>query len=76
MSDASCDPDEESVKDMIDFLEHMDHDVSSWEAEFLDSIMKQRRAGQSLSPNQRAKLEEIWEEYQNKTEFDRDDKDD
>lgn len=76
MSDASCD-EGEHIENMIDFLEHMDHDLTSWEAEFLDSIMKQRRAGGSLSPNQRAKLEEIWETYTTEAEIDRQfDKDD
>lgn len=69
MSDASCDPDAEAVEEMLHFLDTMDRDVSSWEAEFLDSVMKQRRAGGTLSPKQREKLEEMYEKYTNEQEF-------
>lgn len=70
MSDASFDIEEEHIKDMIDFLETMEDNLTPWEEEFLNSVMKQRRGG-TLSPNQRAKLEEIWEKYLQEIEIDR-----
>jgi hypothetical protein len=44
-------------------LDSMDRDVTSWEADFLESVMKALRAGQPLSNGRKEKLEEMWDKY-------------
>lgn len=44
-------------------LDEMEEDVTSWEADFLDSILKALHHGRTLSPKQAERLEEMHEKY-------------
>lgn len=44
-------------------LDEMEVDVTSWEAGFLDSIMKQLRAGRALSQKQIETLNRMSDQY-------------
>jgi hypothetical protein len=50
-------------RDMARELDSMDRDVTSWEANFLESVMKALRAGRALSDRQKEKLDEMWDKY-------------
>lgn len=49
--------------EMAEELDAMERDVSSWEAEFLESILKQLREARPLTPKQEDKLEEMYRNY-------------
>jgi hypothetical protein len=44
-------------------LDHMEEDVTPWEADFLDSILKILSRGGTLSPKQAERLEGMHEKY-------------
>lgn len=49
--------------EMATELDQMEEDVTSWEAGFLDTVLKRLRSGQALTTGQATKLEEIHEEH-------------
>lgn len=44
-------------------LDSMERDVTSWEASFLDSVLKCLRGGRPLGEKRENKLEEMWDKY-------------
>jgi hypothetical protein len=50
-------------RDMARELDSMERDVTSWEANFIESVLKALRSGKSLSNPQKEKLEEMWDKY-------------
>ena len=57
----------ETIRRQLDQAEALDHmedvDVTSWEAEFLDSVLKQLRAGRALSQKQIDVLNRMSNQY-------------
>ena len=57
----------ETIRRQLDQAEALDHmedvDVTSWEAEFLDSVLKQLRAGRALSQKQIDVLNRMSSQY-------------
>ena len=51
---------------MIDDCQRRDKLLSSWDADFLESIRERLDSNRLLSPKQIAKLEEIWEKATSK----------
>jgi hypothetical protein len=44
-------------------LDTMTRSVSAWEAEFLESVLRQMQQGRTLSPKQRAVITRMCEKY-------------
>ncbi len=53
----------EEYLEMAQDLDGMDEDVTSWEANFLDSILTHLRNGGRLSPNRVNSLKDMYEKY-------------
>ncbi|MGH9391937.1 MAG: hypothetical protein ACRD1Z_20230 [Vicinamibacteria bacterium] len=49
--------------EMAQELDGMERDVTSWEAGFLDTVLKRLREGRVLTEGQAEKLEQIHREY-------------
>lgn len=49
--------------EMAEELDRMERDVTSWEAEFLDSILKRLRSGTALTERQAKTLQEMRWKY-------------
>jgi len=52
-----------TLLEMAVALDGMDRDVSSWEADFLESVLLRLNDGRPISPKQEAKLRELHERY-------------
>ena len=48
---------------MVKALDEMDRDVTSWEADFLSSILDSLYFGLALTQKQAVRLEEMYERY-------------
>ena len=55
--------------EMAKALDGMDRDLPTWEANFLDSILKRLGRGGTLTQLQTSKLVEIWRKYFDPDEY-------
>lgn len=54
------------VDDVLDTIEkHFSDRLSDWEAQFIESLQKQREYGKALSEKQKAKLDDVFERASN-----------
>jgi hypothetical protein len=56
--------------ELVKELDHMDVDVTSWEAEFIDSVLRQLEAKTPLTPKQLAVVQRMVETYELETDYD------
>lgn len=49
--------------EMAQALDSMERDVTSWEADFIESVLKRLKAGRPLSPKQAESLEGMHRKY-------------
>jgi hypothetical protein len=49
--------------EMAEAIDGMERSVTSWEAEFLDSVLVRLREGRSISEKQESKIRELYERY-------------
>ena len=55
--------DNAELLEMAQELDGMERSVSSWEADFLESVLTRLREGRDLSEKQEAKLRQVHEKY-------------
>ena len=60
----------EKQLDLVKELDHADVDVTSWEASFLDSILKQLEAKRPLTPKQLDVVQRMIKTYDIETDYD------
>lgn len=56
-------PDIEEHLELAKELDGMEREISSWEVDFLENVLKRLRAGRSLSAKQQAALMEMHAKY-------------
>ena len=52
-----------TLREMAEALNDMERDMTSWEADFHDCVLKKLRAKEPLTSKEDAKLREIYEKY-------------
>lgn len=62
---ASANPEDPrlALLEMAEAIDKMDADCSTWEGEFLESVLRRLRAGQGLSEKQEETLRKIHSKY-------------
>lgn len=60
----------EKQLDLVKELDHADVDVTAWEAEFLDSVLKQLEAKRPLTPKQLEIVQKMIQTYDIETDYD------
>lgn len=56
--------------ELVRELDRMDVDVTSWEASFLDSVLRQLEAKTPLTPGQLVVVQKMYETYEIETDYD------